>query len=137
MTFTFVSARFLVSLRTTGCLLNIFFSQHSVVLREISGREYERITNSIFMNLSHMSCVRITDVKKIVRVLHRKEGFARICHICEKSARILHRYDKYLRMFHTCDRFVLLSHSNESVTRVKNSNVFVTHVKMRTNSSHV
>ena len=33
------------------------------MLREISGREYERITNTLFMNLSHMSCVRITDVK--------------------------------------------------------------------------
>ena len=55
------------------------------------------------MNLSHMSCVGITDVKINVRVLHRSERIARICHICEKFARILHRCDKYIRIFHTCD----------------------------------
>ena len=38
---------------------------YSVLLREISGREYERITNTLFMNLSYMSCVRITDVENL------------------------------------------------------------------------
>ena len=99
-----------------------FFSQHSVVLREISGRDMNALQILFFMNLSHVmrwyySC------EKFVRVLHRREGFARICHICEKIARILHRCDKYVRNFQTCDRFILLSNSNESVTRVKNSHI--------------
>ena len=99
VTLTFVSARFLVSLRTTGCLLNIF-------LRDTSGRDYERITNTLLYEFithvmrTHNRC------EKFVRVLHRSEGFERICHICEKFARIIHRCEKYVRMFHTCDRFV-------------------------------
>ena len=32
------------------------------MLREISSREYERIANALFMNLSHMAYVRITVV---------------------------------------------------------------------------
>ena len=38
---------------------HFFFSQHIVVLSEISGRKNEHIV----MNLSHMACKRITDVK--------------------------------------------------------------------------
>ena len=59
-----------------------------------------------FMNLSHMSCVRITDVKNVKDVKNSCESFTRICHICETFARIIHRCDKYVRFFHSCDRFV-------------------------------
>ena len=127
VTLTFVSARFLVSLRTTGCLLNIF-SQHIGVLREISGREYERITNTLFfMILSHMSCVRITDGKQSVLVLH----------ICEKFARILHRYDKYVELFTlVTDSFDF--HILTNLSHVWRICTYLSHMwKIRRNSSQV
>ena len=42
---------------------HVSFHNTFVVLREICGREFERIINTVFMNLSHMSCECITDVK--------------------------------------------------------------------------
>ena len=122
-------ARFLVSLRTTGCLLNFFFSHHSVVLREISGREYERITNTFFLWLYHTSWRSYYRCEKFTRVPHRSERFARICHICERFARILHRCDKYVRIFTLVTDSFDFHVRNESVTHVKNSHVFVTQVK--------
>ena len=95
------------------------------MLREISDREYERITNT-FLWIYHTPCIRITDVKNSC------ESFTEVkdLHVFVTSAaRILYRCDKYVRIFHTGDRLVWISHSNESVTRVKNSHVFFTHVK--------
>ena len=85
VTLTFVSARFSPSLLKNNRMSPqyFFFSQHSVVLKEIGGRDMNALQILFFMNLSHMSCVRITDMKdscEFVRVLHRSEGFARICH---------------------------------------------------------
>ena len=105
------------------------------MLREICGREYERIMNTLFMNLSHVMRTYYRR-EKFVWVLHRSEGIVRICHICDKSARSFHRCDKYIRIFHACDRFFYfhirtnLSHlwknSHVSVTNVKTSNEFFT-----------
>ena len=83
-----------------------FSFNSSVMLREISGREYERITNTLVYEFITHVMRTYYRCEQFVRVLHRSEGFARTCHICEKFARILHRCDKYVRIFHTCDRFV-------------------------------
>ena len=119
MTLTFVSARFLVSLRTTGCLLNIF----------LFTTKYERIINTLFLWIYHTCHANVLQMWKIHASSSQKwRNRTYLSHLW-KFARILHRCDKYIRIFHTFDRFFLLSHSNESVTHVKNSHVFVTSVK--------
>ena len=105
-----------------------FSFHYSVVLREITGHEYERITNIVFYEFIIRVMHTYYRCEKFVRVIHRSEGFAGISHNCEKFTRILHRCDKYVRMFRTCDIFVWLWHSNESVLRMKKSHIFVTHV---------
>ena len=101
----------------------------AVVLREICGREYERIINTLFLWIYHICHTNVLQMWKI-RTIPSLPYLSHL-HMCDKFARILHMGDKYVRFFffHTCDRFVSLSHSNETVTRVKNSHVFVTSIK--------
>ena len=95
-----------------------------------------------FMNLSHMSSVRITDVKdscesftevkdshifvtseKFVRILHRGEGLTRTCHICEKVAQILHVWQirsNFSHMWQICLTFTFerICHMCEEFTGI-------------------
>ena len=131
----FVSARFLVSLRTIGCLLNIFlFTTQCCAYCDKRPWIWTHYKYSFlwiyFLWIYHTCHAYVLQMwKKFAQVLHRSEGFACICHTCEKNRTSSSLGDKYVRIFHTCDRFVWLSHSNISVTRVKNSHVLVTHVK--------
>ena len=92
VTLTFVPARFLVSFKNNRMSpQHFFFSQHSVVLRELSGREYARITNTFFYEFiiyvtrtyyrCENSCETFTEVKDS-HVLITTEKFARILHMC-------------------------------------------------------
>ena len=95
------------------------------VARSLSGREYERITNT-FLLIYHTSCVRIKDVKNSC------ESFLEVkySHIFVTSVKNSQKYFTGVTNtfeFFTCVRIAWLWHSNESVIRVKNPHVFVTH----------
>ena len=69
----------------------------SVVLGEISGREYERITNTLFNEF--ITNVMRTYYRKNRASPSQKWRIRTYCHICEKIARFLHRCDKFVRIF--------------------------------------
>ena len=114
MTLTFVSARFLVSLRTTGCILNIFlFTKQCCAYGGKLPWIWTHYKYS-FLWIYHTSCVRITDVK------NSRNAFTEVkdSHVFVTSVKKSHEFftfDKNVRIFHTCDRFVWLSHSNERI----------------------
>ena len=112
------------------------------MLRKISGREYNALQILFFVNLSHLSYVRITDVKNPcesftevkdshifitsvwqVSQIHSNVShlgeirltftFERICPTSEKFARICHTCDNFERILHRCDEYVRILHTFE------------------------
>ena len=86
--------------------------QHSVVLREISGREYFIIQILFFMILSDMYCVRITDLKSscesftevknshvfVTSVKNSHEVFTGVTHTFEFFTLVTYSFDFHIRM---------------------------------------